>query len=128
MGDAAMMITPQACRRIAGALGSLPDDSRRERWGKWSQGAASNQTRAEVPYDIASIALDALTADERRIREQLDSALDDDSRADLLNDLGYILSIEAALRNEGIGHHVGEYDADTGQLTKDAEPGRRIEV
>jgi hypothetical protein len=26
------------------------------------------------------------------------------------------------------GHHLGEYDPDTGELTKDREPGRRIEV
>ena len=26
------------------------------------------------------------------------------------------------------GHHLGEYDPDTGQMKKQAEPGRRIEV
>jgi len=26
------------------------------------------------------------------------------------------------------GHHLGEYDGESGELTKKAEPGRRIEV
>lgn len=26
------------------------------------------------------------------------------------------------------GHHLGEYDAETGRLTKSAEPGRRIDI
>lgn len=26
------------------------------------------------------------------------------------------------------GHHLGEYDVETGELTKGAEPGRRLEV
>jgi hypothetical protein len=99
-----MMITPQACRRITGAVQALPDSHSRDRWGTWAQQARPNQIRTDVPYDVAAIALEALTTAERRIEEQLrQDALDEDLQADLLNDLGYIHAIESALRNEGVG-------------------------
>jgi hypothetical protein len=98
------MITPQACRRITGAVQALPDHTRRDLWGAWTQGARPNQVRTDMPYDIASIALDALVTAERRIEEQLgQSTLNEDERADLLNDLGYVQGIETALRGEGDG-------------------------
>jgi hypothetical protein len=98
-----MMITPQARRRIGGAVQSLPDTNARDRWGAWAQQAAPNAVRIDVPYEIAVIALEALVTAERGIEQQLgQEALDEDIEADLLNDLGYIQAIETALRNEGI--------------------------
>jgi hypothetical protein len=98
-----MMITPQARRRIGGAVQALLDTSARDRWGAWAQQAAPNAVRTDVPYEIAAIALEALVTAERRIEQQLgQEALDEDREADLLNDLGYIQAIETALRNEGI--------------------------
>jgi hypothetical protein len=66
--------------------------------------AAPSKVRTDVPYDIAVIVLEALTAAERCIEERLRTpCLEDDAEADLLNDLGYIQAIEAALHAEGIG-------------------------
>jgi hypothetical protein len=100
-----MLITPQACRRIAGAVQALPDPHSKTIWVAWvRQGGAPNRPRTDVPYNIAAIALEALEADERRIEEQLSTpTIDEDAEADLLNDLGYIQAIGATLRNEGIG-------------------------
>jgi hypothetical protein len=99
-----MMLTPQARRRITGAIRSLEDTQARDRWGAWTQTVAPNEVRNDVPYDIAVIAYDALSEDARRIEARLGTeGLDEDLEADLLNDLGYIQAIETALRNEGIG-------------------------
>jgi hypothetical protein len=98
-----MMITPQARRRITGAVTALPDASLRDRWGAWARAASPDQVRTDVPYEIAEIAFHALTAAEKTIYQQLEQDLDEDTRADLANDLGYILAIETAIRNEGIG-------------------------
>jgi hypothetical protein len=99
-----MMITPQACRRITGAVETLADPSLRTRWGAWTQRGISNQFRSDVPYEVAAIALDALTADSRRIEELLKAGVADENlEADLLNDLGYVRAIETSLRNEGVG-------------------------
>jgi hypothetical protein len=98
-----MMITPQARRRITGAVRALPEP-RRNRWEVWAGQTAPTEIRTNVPNDIAIIALEALTTAERDIRERLAKVgLDEDSEADLLNDLGYIQAIETAFRNEGIG-------------------------
>jgi hypothetical protein len=99
-----MMLTPQACRRITGAVEALPDMRARETWGAWTQEGAINQARADVPYEIAEIALDAIITLERDIERQLgDDTLDENQQADLLNDLGYVRAIEPALRNDGVG-------------------------
>jgi hypothetical protein len=50
---------------------ALPDSHSRDRWGTWAQQARPNQIRTDVPYDVAAIALEALTTAERRIEEQL---------------------------------------------------------
>jgi hypothetical protein len=99
-----MMITPQACRRIGGAVRALSDTHSRERWGAWAQQGCPNQVRTDVPYEIAAIALEALSSAERRIEARLgEDTLDEDQQADLINDLGYIQAIETALRDEGLG-------------------------
>src|SRR3954451_6017981 len=98
---APIMITPQARRRITGAVQSL-DPASQGRWTAWAQTFLPNQVQTDVPYDIALIALHALIEAERKIEAQLSQdSLDDDLEADLLNDLGYVQAIEAALRNEG---------------------------
>ena len=99
-----MIITPQARRLITGAVRALPDARSQKRWEAWAGQAGPSEIRDNVPYDIAEIALEALTETERGIEERLgQKALDEDLEADLLNDLAYVQSIEAALRNEGVG-------------------------
>lgn len=99
-----MMLTPQACRRITGAVEALPNVQDRERWGSWAQDGAVNRARTDVPYEIAAIALDALVVVGREIERHLgEDALDENEQSDLLNDLGYVRAIETALRNEGVG-------------------------
>lgn len=100
----AMMITPQARRRITGAVRALDDPGARDRWGLWAATAPSGQISTDVPYDIASIALRALETAEKNIHQALGlQELDEDTRVDLANDLGYIQAIETAIRNEGVG-------------------------
>jgi hypothetical protein len=99
---AAMMISPQARRRITAAVRDLQDSQSRGRWGAWAEQAPANQVRADVPHDVAAIALEALIEAERSIDSLLaKETLNEDRQADLLNDLGYIRSITAALRSEG---------------------------
>lgn len=103
-----MKITPQACRRITGAVEGLADPGCKTRWRKWAEQGHPSETRTDIPYDVASIALEALAVDERRIEERLAAeGLDEDVEADLLNDLGYIEAIQNALRSEGIGRSLG---------------------
>ena len=66
-----MMFTPQACRRITGAIEALPDANSRDRWRAWAQQGSPNALRSHVPYEIAVIALQALESAERRIEQQL---------------------------------------------------------
>jgi len=95
----AMMITPQACRRITGAVRAL-DPRSRERWESWAATIAAGVP----PYDVAEIALRALEAAESDIHRELGrETLDEDARADLANDLGYVQAIETALRAESVG-------------------------
>jgi len=98
-----MMITPQARRRITDAVQAL-DTQARSRWGTWAERAAPNQVRTDVPYEIAVIAHEALTAAAYGIERLLSSeTLDEDREADLLNDLGFVQAIDASLRKEGVG-------------------------
>lgn len=97
-----MMITPQARRRIDSAVHAL-SGAQRARWGDWAGKVAPNQIPTVVPYDIAEIALEALATAEREIETRLRGGVDEDSEADLLNDLGYIQAIETTLRREGVG-------------------------
>jgi hypothetical protein len=99
-----MKITPQARRRITGAVQAL-DPSLQNRWESWAAAGAASQIRTDVPYDIAEIALRALGAAEKEIYLRLEyDGLDEDTRADLANDLGYVLAIETSIRAEGVGH------------------------
>jgi hypothetical protein len=99
-----MKITPQARRRITEAVQALPDARSRDRWGAWAGQGESAVIRTDVPYDVAEIAFEALITAERSIEENLrKEGLDEDTEADLLNDLGYIEAIETEFRSEGIG-------------------------
>jgi hypothetical protein len=101
--NAAVMITPQARRRITAAVRDLPDLGSRDRWGVWAKESLPDRICTDVPDDVAAIALEALIGAERGVEAQLaEDALDEDRQADLLNDLGYIRSIAAVLRSEGL--------------------------
>jgi hypothetical protein len=93
-GETAMKLTPQARRLIGEAIGFLSDPSARDRWSAW----AAQGDHAELSYPVAQIALRALETAADRIEKRLGSeSLDEDSEADLLNDLGYIRAIKTAL-------------------------------
>jgi hypothetical protein len=98
-----MMMTPQACRRVTSAVAALSAVDQ-ARWKAWADRLPSRGP-ADVPYEIASIALHALAAAEREIEAELAQfGLDEDREADLLNDLGYVRAIQAALHAENVGH------------------------
>jgi hypothetical protein len=93
-----MMMTPQARRLITSAVRALPGGSR-DQWGVWVGQGSTDAIRTDIPQDIAEIALRALVVAEQHIEKQLGTdGLGEDAEADLLNDLGYIQSIETALR------------------------------
>lgn len=93
----ALLLTPQARRRIGLAVEALQADAR-DRWEAWAQEAEPNAARSDVPYEIAAIAIEALGEAQRDIEQQLgQEAVADDQRADLSNDLGYIQAIKTAL-------------------------------
>jgi hypothetical protein len=101
--SAAVMITPQARRGITAAVRDLPDSGSRDRWGVWAKESLPDRICTDVPDDVAAIALEALIGAERGVEAQLaEDALDEDRQADLLNDLGYIRSIAAVPRSEGL--------------------------
>ncbi len=95
-----MIITPQACRRITAAVSALPV-ARRQVWTSWV--GASDAPRTEIPYDVAIVARDALVMAKHEIEKELGRApIDEDREADLLNDLGYVQSIETELLAQGL--------------------------
>jgi len=98
-----MNMTPQARRRIAVALATAGENQARERFNSWAKQFVVNQPSAPVPYDIAEIALNALKTEEKQIEGQLAGNPDDDTEADLLNDLAYVQAIKAALIAENVG-------------------------
>jgi hypothetical protein len=101
--SAAMTITPQARRRITAAVRDLPDSGSRDRWGVWAKESLPDRICTDVPDDVAAIALEALIGAERGVEAQrAEDALDEDRQADLRNDLGYIRSIAAVPRSEGL--------------------------
>lgn len=88
-----MIFTPQALRRIGDAVQTLGRASR-GLWETWLQSFSPNNDQAQT-------ALHGLIKVEQKLKEQLSQdALNDDQRADMLNDLGYVRSIKAALLKE----------------------------
>lgn len=94
-----MIFTPRARRRISDAVQTL-DPASESWWKTWAHAIVPNH-QADAPPDMALIALRSLIRVEQKIEERLNQeVLDDDLKADLLNDLGYVRGIKAALLKE----------------------------
>ena len=98
-----MVITPKVRRLIAEGVALLPDPMR-DRWNEWARPFEITESASEVPYEIADLALQALTAAEQDIEWRLQRPnLHEDARSDMLNDLGDIRAIQATIRAENVG-------------------------
>jgi len=95
-----IILTPQATRRITNAVKELPDERALSKWREWVEQSSDTP----LNYDVATIALSAIVAESRKLSTELEQgSLDEDSEADILNDLGYLSAIEKSLRLEGVG-------------------------
>lgn len=99
-----MIFHPRDRRRIGDTLRALGDQEALRTWETWVNMFMVNQPSTRAPYEIAALALRALLADESNIKRQLDADPDEDSWADLVNDLGYVQAIKEELLAENVGH------------------------
>ena len=89
-----MKLTPQALRHITAVASVLPDDTR-SRLLSWLTRHPSD----DVPEDIASLILAAITIVAAKIEKSVDSGkLNEDQEAFALNDLGFLNAIGAGLK------------------------------
>jgi hypothetical protein len=92
-----MVVDPQVRRRLTSAVFNELPDAARDRWNTWARQVPPLDT-IELPYDLAEIALRAVSASARTITRRLDQDdIEGDVRSDLLNDLGFVQDIEATL-------------------------------
>ena len=89
-----MNFTPKAKRLVDSAVSELNRDAQKI-WKNW----AHNWVGAgHVPSDVANVAVDALSIIDARLQDYLaNPSLDDDERADLINDLGYVRAVRTDL-------------------------------
>ena|ERR1700685_3992337 len=93
-----MKLAPKAQRFLVEALRDLPDAKGRDRLRSWIENDAGN----ELPPDIASFALSAFEQFEYWMKQKLESGrLDDDQRADIINDLSFVHAVENDLKKVG---------------------------
>jgi hypothetical protein len=89
-------ISPKARRFIDEAIKATQDHSAKTAWARFGRTGAS-----DLPDPVAHAALAALEAAARRMRAALASAsLEEEEAADLSNDLGFVIAIEADLRRQ----------------------------
>jgi hypothetical protein len=90
-----MKLSAKAQRFVAEAARDLTGTDRRDRLLAWLDRSPGQ----EVPPQIAMLALNALERCEYWMRQRLESGqIDDDQRADLMNDIAFVHSIEHGLR------------------------------
>jgi|ERR1044071_3101197 hypothetical protein len=99
-----MIFHPKDRRFIGEAIRATGDAAAAQKWDAWAKMFPVNQASAAAPYEIAAIALRAVTAEEANIRAQLAASPDEDAWADLANDLCYMQTIKAELIAENVGH------------------------
>lgn len=98
-----MVLSPKDRRLITDAV-ALISDPARDRWREWIRSFNAADLASEVPYEIADIALQALSAAERDTEWRLrGDYLHEDARADMLNDLALIRSIRLSIRAANVG-------------------------
>lgn len=92
-----MKLLPKASRFIAAAAGGLASTGERDRLLAWLDKSATQ----EVPRQIAALALRALERSEQGMKQQIDTdGIDEDRKADLMNDIAFIRSVKSDLRHE----------------------------
>jgi hypothetical protein len=91
-----MKLTPQAMRLISIGANYLGRPDVVYKWRRW----ADRNPEGRVTPEIAETIVHSLTALEGHIVRRMDAPLDDDLRADAINDLGYIRAIEGDLLHE----------------------------
>ena len=90
-------LSPKAHRFVVEAARELSGPQRRDQLLSW----LDRSPGAELPPEIASLVLSALKRLEYWMKQRLDSGeIDDEQRADLMNDIAFIHSIESDLRRE----------------------------
>ena len=92
-----MNFTPKAKRLIESAVPELNREAQKV-WKDWAQSWVG---AGHVPSDVANVALDALGIINARLEDYLaNPGLDDDERADLINDLVYVRAIRSDLQGD----------------------------
>jgi hypothetical protein len=94
-----MKLSQKAHRFVAEAIRDLPDPGARDRLRSWMRRPLGET----LPPDIAALTLTALERFETWMKECLETAnADEDRRADLINDIRFVQTIENDLRKEGV--------------------------
>ncbi len=92
-----MKLSPKAHRFITEAARELNGADRRDALLSWLDRSRGQ----ELPGNIAALALSALVRFEYWMRVRLQSGdLDEDQRADLMNDIAFIHTVQSELRRE----------------------------
>jgi hypothetical protein len=96
-----MRFTPQSYRLVAEAINGMPSQARHA-WDAWHAPPLSRpDLTIDMPFDVVSLAHDALSRVERNILSRLyEESLSDDAEADLLNELGYVRALDKELKRE----------------------------
>lgn len=90
-----MKLSAKAQRFVAEGARDLGGTERRDRLLSWLDRSGGQ----ELPPEIVTLAIGALERCEFWMRRRLDSsALDEDQRADVMNDIAFIHAIESDLR------------------------------
>jgi hypothetical protein len=91
-----MKLSAKAQRFVAEAARDLSGTGRRDLLLSWLDRSGEQ----DLPPQIATLALGALERFEFWLRQRLESgAVDEDQRADLMNDIAFVHSIESDLRH-----------------------------
>lgn len=99
-----MKLTPYDRRQITLSIEQLPDADRR-RWSDWTARFGGTDESDDVPYEIADVALRALTAEAKSLEWRMQQPdLHEDTLADLGNDLLTVRHVADVIRAENVGH------------------------
>jgi hypothetical protein len=92
-----MKLSSKAHRFVTEAARELQGPQRRDQLLSW----LDRSLGAELPPEIGALALSALERLEYGMRRRLESSeLDEDQRADLMNDIAFIHSIESDIKRD----------------------------
>jgi hypothetical protein len=92
-----MKLSPKAHRFIARAIRDFPDVAEGEQLRAWAGAGPGN----DLPAEIAPLVLNLLSRFEGWMKERLGSGrLDEDQRAETINDLRFIYAIQSDIRED----------------------------